>query len=32
MPAFVPEAGDLIWLTFGPQAGHEQSGRRPAWS
>jgi mRNA interferase MazF len=30
MPAYVPEAGDLIWLTFDPQAGHEQSGRRPA--
>ena len=22
--------GDIIWLTFDPQAGHEQSGRRPA--
>jgi mRNA interferase MazF len=30
MPAFVPEAGDLIWLTFDHQAGHEQAGRRPA--
>ncbi len=30
MPAFVPHAGDLIWLTFDPQAGHEQAGRRPA--
>jgi mRNA interferase MazF len=30
MPAFVPDAGDLIWLTFDPQAGHEQAGRRPA--
>jgi len=28
--SFVPDAGDLIWLTFGPQAGREQSGRRPA--
>jgi len=28
--AFVPEAGDLIWLTFDPQAGREQAGRRPA--
>jgi len=25
-----PDAGDLIWLTFAPQAGHEQAGRRPA--
>ena len=30
MPAFVPDAGDLIWLTFDPLAGHEQAGRRPA--
>ena len=30
MPAFVPDAGDLIWLTFDPQAGREQAGRRPA--
>ncbi len=28
--AFVPDAGDLIWLTFDPQAGREQAGRRPA--
>ena len=28
--AYVPDAGDLIWLTFDPQAGHEQRGRRPA--
>ena len=27
---YVPERGDAIWLTFDPQAGHEQSGRRPA--
>ena len=25
-----PERGHLIWLTFDPQAGHEQAGRRPA--
>ncbi len=28
--SFVPDVGDLIWLTLDPQAGHEQSGRRPA--
>ena len=28
--AYVPNQGDLIWLTFNPQAGHEQAGRRPA--
>ncbi len=27
---FVPDRGDLIWIEFMPQAGHEQSGRRPA--
>ena len=27
---YVPEAGDLVWLTFDPQAGREQRGRRPA--
>lgn len=27
---WVPDAGELIWLEFDPQAGHEQSGRRPA--
>ena len=25
-----PDAGDLVWLEFSPQAGHEHSGRRPA--
>ena len=28
--AYVPDAGDLVWLTLDPQAGHEQRGRRPA--
>ena len=27
---YIPDAGDLIWLTFDPQAGREQAGRRPA--
>ena len=27
---YVPDRGDIVWLTFMPQAGHEQSGRRPA--
>ncbi len=26
----VPAAGDMVWLTFSPQTGREQSGRRPA--
>lgn len=28
--AYVPERGDVVWMTFSPQAGHEQAGRRPA--
>ena len=28
--AFVPDRGDLVWLAFDPQAGHEQAGTRPA--
>ena len=27
---YVPEAGDIVWLAFDPQAGHEQAGHRPA--
>lgn len=27
---YVPDTGDLVWLTFDPQAGREQGGRRPA--
>ncbi|MBI4424279.1 MAG: endoribonuclease MazF [Elusimicrobia bacterium] len=28
--AYCPKRGDVVWLTFNPQAGHEQAGRRPA--
>ncbi len=28
--AYVPDRGDVVWLTFEPHAGHEQAGRRPA--
>src|SRR6266508_5070859 len=28
--AYVPARGDLVWLQFNPQAGHEQAGHRPA--
>ena len=28
--AYVPDAGDIVWLSFDPQAGHEQAGHRPA--
>ena len=27
---YIPGRGDLVWLNFVPQAGHEQSGKRPA--
>lgn len=27
---YVPDRGDLVWLSFSPQTGHEQAGRRPA--
>jgi mRNA interferase MazF len=27
---YVPAAGDLVWISFDPQAGSEQAGRRPA--
>lgn len=27
---YVPERGDVVWLRFDPQVGHEQAGRRPA--
>jgi mRNA interferase MazF len=28
--AYIPNRGDVVWITFNPQAGHEQAGRRPA--
>lgn len=30
MPKYIPQKGDFVILTFDPQAGHEQKGRRPA--
>ena len=30
MALYIPKKGDLIVLTFDPQSGHEQKGRRPA--
>jgi mRNA interferase MazF len=30
MPRYVPEGGDIVWLNFTPQAGHEQAGHLPA--
>jgi mRNA interferase MazF len=28
--AYVPQCGDMVWITLNPQSGHEQAGRRPA--
>lgn len=28
--AYVPDAGDMVWINFDPRAGHEQAGHRPA--
>lgn len=28
--AYIPDRGDIVWITLNPQAGHEQAGRRPA--
>lgn len=28
--AYIPDIGDIVWLHFTPQTGHEQSGHRPA--
>ena len=27
---YIPQCGDVVWITLNPQAGHEQAGRRPA--
>ena len=31
MAAYIPKQGDIIAITFDPQSGHEQKGRRPAF-
>ena len=28
--AYTPDRGDIVWLNFTPQAGHEQKGKRSA--
>ncbi|WP_291366631.1 endoribonuclease MazF [Acetobacter sp. UBA5411] len=30
MDDYVPSEGEIIWLNFTPQSGHEQAGHRPA--
>lgn len=27
---YIPDSGDIVWITFNPQTGHEQAGHRPA--
>ena len=27
---YIPDVGDVVWIDFDPQAGHEQAKRRPA--
>lgn len=29
MPRYVPDRGDVIWINFDPQVGHEQKGGKP---
>ncbi len=28
---YIPDRGDVVWIDFSPQVGHEQSGSRPAF-
>ena len=28
--SYIPNRGDIVWLNFTPQSGHEQMGTRPA--
>ena len=28
--SYIPNRGDIVWINFTPQAGHEQRGKRPA--
>jgi len=30
MGIYIPNWGDIVWINFNPQAGHEQAGRMPA--
>lgn len=27
---YIPDSGDIVWMVFSPQSGHEQAGHRPA--
>jgi mRNA interferase MazF len=28
--AYIPDRGEVVWITLNPRVGHEQAGRRPA--
>ena len=28
--SYVPDVGDIVWVSFNPQTGQEQAGHRPA--
>jgi len=28
--AYIPDSGNIVWIMFNPQAGHEPAGHRPA--
>jgi mRNA interferase MazF len=30
MVTYVPDRGDIVWLQFNRQSGHEQAGKKPA--
>jgi len=30
-PSYIPGEGDIVWIDFNPQAGHEQAGRHPGF-
>ena len=30
MTSYCPDRGDIVWLDYDPQLGHEQAGKRPA--
>ena len=30
MRSYVPDAGDIVWISFDPHTGREQAGHRPA--
>ena len=29
MSSYIPDRGDVVWISLDPQSGHEQAGRRP---